>query len=427
MLSSSDAALVQREPALPGLATLLDPEAFKAEVCPLFPAQDLGAVSISYIRYKPGTSCLVGYCLDVGEEQVTLTAHTYRLDAHDKLQKARQKALRLDSCHPGNLIVEDRGLVIAVFPHDSKLKALCRLVDTNARQHLLRKLVRSRPDLWEATVHSLTYKPKRRYVGQLQTKAGPQAILKMHTEWGYQTAGRNAAAFVSRGPLQIAPLLGYSDRWHTIVLEWLPGRLLSEALADPQPPYERVLQVGAALAALHAQHPDGLPLLTRSDETTSLMSLAVWLGDIYPAVSEYVQSLAQRLAAALLREPQLTAPIHGDFYAQQVLLSDDRVAILDLDEAKYGDPAADLGLFIAHLERDVLRGTLTGHAVQPIQERFFKGYQAATGCPVSTRVALYTAVGLFRLAPDPFRHREPDWPERIQAILARVAAILDDG
>lgn len=427
MLSSSDAALIQREPTLPGLTALLDPEAFMAEVGPLFPAQHLTAAQASYIRYKPGTSCLVGYWLDVAGKQVAVTACAHRPDAKDKLQKARAEAERCSLMPPERFVVDDRALIISVFPYDSKLKALCRLANTNTRQRLFRKLVPDQPGLWDASVHRLGYKPERRYVGQLRTEEGPQAIFKMYTERDFQITHTNATAFVSHGPLQIAQLLGFSERRKTLVFQWLPGRLLSEVLTDPQPLSEQVSHVGAALAALHAQHPEGLPSLARKEEAASLVSLADWLGVICPDVSQHVQTLAQRLAMSLLRESPVSMPIHGDFYAKQVLLSDDRVAILDIDEAKYSDPAADLGLFIAHLERDVLRGILAGHAVPPIRDRFLEGYQAATGRLIPSRVALYTAVGLFRLAPDPFRHRESDWPERIEAILARVVAILDDG
>ena len=43
---------------------------------------------------------------------------------------------------------------------------------------------------------------------------------------------------------------------------------------------------------------------------------------------------------------------------------------------------------------------------------------------VPPTVPLYTAVGLLRLAPHPFRSREPDWPDRTAALLDRAEAEL---
>jgi aminoglycoside phosphotransferase (APT) family kinase protein len=128
-----------------------------------------------------------------------------------------------------------------------------------------------------------------------------------------------------------------------------------------------------------------------------------------------------------VNEPPVNLPTHGDFYAKQVLLADDSVAILDLDEAVRGDPAADLGNFVAHLERDALRGTLPSSRVELLQNALLEGYRVATHRPIPARTELYAAAGLLRLAPDPFRHREPDWPGRIEAILERTEAILDGG
>src|SRR5207247_2135027 len=47
-------------------------------------------------------------------------------------------------------------------------------------------------------------------------------------------------------------------------------------------------------------------------------------------------------------EPPILRPIHRDFYADQILISGDRMYLLDWDLCCLGDPALDIGNFIAH-------------------------------------------------------------------------------
>jgi hypothetical protein len=94
--------------------------------------------------------------------------------------------------------------------------------------------------------------------------------------------------------------------------------------------------------------------------------------------------------------------------------------MLDFDEAVRGDPALDLGTFMAHLHRDALRGAVPTGRLEAIRSVLLAGYRSAGAPPAPGRVHLYTAVALLRLAPDPFRAREAGWPERTEALLDRA-------
>ena len=117
-------------------------------------------------------------------------------------------------------------------------------------------------------------------------------------------------------------------------------------------------------------------------------------------------------------------PVHGDFNDKQILLSENAVTILDLDEAMAGDPVYDLGLFIAHLERYALVGDLGPGQVERLSEALLDGYGQVTRKPLPAHVELYTAFGLVQLAVEPFRILVPDWPAKIEAVLARADACL---
>jgi len=92
MLSSADTDLVRRDPLIPGLATLLDPDAFVTVLRRSLPEADLGTAQITYIRYKPRMNCLVAYQLEVGEAVVDIYAKAQGQDIKVKLRKALKRA-----------------------------------------------------------------------------------------------------------------------------------------------------------------------------------------------------------------------------------------------------------------------------------------------------------------------------------------------
>src|SRR5205809_7663290 len=72
MLSAADAQFVRRDLALPGLATMLDPEAFAGALAPFMPAIDPGSARIEYVRYKPGKNRIVAFRVRVAGMEAEL-------------------------------------------------------------------------------------------------------------------------------------------------------------------------------------------------------------------------------------------------------------------------------------------------------------------------------------------------------------------
>lgn len=84
-LARADADLVRRDELLPGLATLLDPAAFLEALSRDLPDANPVAAEPLYLRYKPGTNCLVEYRVRAaGGREALLYAKTYGLDAASK-------------------------------------------------------------------------------------------------------------------------------------------------------------------------------------------------------------------------------------------------------------------------------------------------------------------------------------------------------
>jgi tRNA A-37 threonylcarbamoyl transferase component Bud32 len=416
MLSRADADVIGRDSVLPGLRTVLDPDEFAAVLGRQVPELAAAAPRIGYVRYKPGMSCLVGFHLAGSSTIPFVSAAAFHADARAKLAKAQAR--------PGRFVRVKQSLVITLFPHDDKLTALARLEDPERRPRLLTKLMPDRPEHWAAAVELIRYKPDRRYVAKLTIDKIPRALIKLYAPSGFDAAYRNARRFSAESYHRPA-LIGISGRRRALVWNWMPGQPLTDLIQKIQVPLSSVGSAGAALAELHAQRSDDIPQRSRQTEAASLVPVGEWLAHIHPKIAVQTRRLAQQLTNRIEQLPPQSRPLHGDFYANQVLVDGSRVAIIDFDEAFAGDPAHDVGTFLAHLESNALRQHLAADRVLPVSEAFLNGYRDAARHRITNdRVALYTAAGLFRLAAHPFRARESHWPERTAALLARSERLL---
>ena len=426
--------LAHRDPAVPGLATVCDPEAFLAALRRATLA-DVRDGQLRYLRYKVHTLCRASYRLDVEGEVVDLDVRACRpedlpaLLAEDGAQWLTPGPLGL-----GRILLADCAVVITVFPNDLKLPTLRHLVDPDERALVLQETLPERPDLWDGALHGLAYRPERRYVAEVRPGgSGRSVVLKAYTRRAYTRSKHTATAFASRGPLHLAALLGCSDARRLIVYDWLPGATLLAAFAAPELERDVVAKTGAALATLHEQQPKGLPLWTREDEADAVADVAEEIGFVCPSLARRAELLAQRIGAELASAPPLSSPMHGDFSAAQVLVAPrpggaSRVAIIDLDGACCGDPVDDLGNLLGQAERQVLDGAHTAGWLEEFTESLLDGYSRASGRPLPDWIRLYTAWSLFRKARLPFRTRAPAWQESTEALVERAETVaLESG
>ena len=119
MFSPYDAGLVRGDPELPGLATLLDPEAFVALVRRAAPDSAVRSARIGYVKYKPGVNCLVGYQLDLDEALRDGYARALR-----RRDYARHAAT---TGGQHTLACDEQAIQVMLFPRDRRLVGLRQL------------------------------------------------------------------------------------------------------------------------------------------------------------------------------------------------------------------------------------------------------------------------------------------------------------
>jgi Ser/Thr protein kinase RdoA (MazF antagonist) len=150
-----------------------------------------------------------------------------------------------------------------------------------------------------------------------------------------------------------------------------------------------------AIDKLHRLGPPPARRHTMADELAILRPRLTAVADLHPMLEPRLVRLldsCERVGAAM-PEPRCVG-VHRDFYPDQVLVDGPRLYLLDLDLYAMGDPALDVGNFIAHLVEQGLRvhgdaGALSAQ-ISAMEERF----SALSGDLARARV--YVALTLAR-------------------------------
>ncbi len=401
MLQPADQAVIERDRALPGLTLLLDAGALAARI-----GLDLAP---AYLRYKPGTSCAVGLIGPAATLDQTFAAFAYPRDRYATVRARpewQDEAIFLDDA------------CIAVIPArlDRRLKALRRLNDPDRRAKELKRLTGMPVASEEPSV--LRFKPGRRLVLRLSADGVPCAVLK--TTAAEDFARSLVGATIGAG-LGGAPLLGARGETFTHVTGWIAGRPLCPVLGDGLAPAEAFSATGAALGRLHAAHAPGPFRVGREEEVRALAAIVAALAQLDTGLAASAERLLPRIVEALGAEPQPRL-LHSDFSADQVILGGHGPVIVDFDTAGSGDPARDIGSFLARLDAQAIDGAIAPEDGATAGAALVAGYAEVTGG--APDASAQHARALVMLATEGFRMRHPDWPARTAALLARAEAIL---
>lgn len=415
--SMADRALAERDPEVAGLPLLLDADAMAewlgellGVTCRVIPGR---------LRYKAGTSCVASFVLQThgGEPQsLQCIAHAYNGAGVAKAHKSIEQAPR------ETVLAFDRGLrvVVTTLAADRALPGVRSLTDPGARARLLERLLPDRPELAGASLRTLRHNPERRWVAVLDPAAGEPVVLRAYRK---PDARQHWEAYdrIGRGAARTPALLATSRRHAVAAVEWAPGAELSYDGSDA----DGFAAAGRTLAGLHDHPPVRLREVSAESQAGAVRAAARHVGVLLPDLGVQASTLAEQIATELARRPQGSTVLHGDFSADQAIrAADGGVTLIDLDAACRGDRAIDLGSArAAALIHATVRGD-AGAADAPMTA-LLDGYGAHRQLPDSSSLALHTAAHLLRRAPEPFRHRQPDWDRTVHAIVMQAGRVLD--
>lgn len=419
-----DLDVIKRDPTLPGLEVLLDSERMQSVLRRLFPEYNILGLSSSYLKYKPQTNCLAGFVADTPTGLVRITAKTYSKQEYNKIRAKFQQEQLSGQIQAAQFFLDEWLLVVWPFPWDKKITGLADVADPERLKALLSTLLPDKPELWQAQLDTLCYKPERRYVGKLSVAGQARALIKIYADdfKNARKAAETVCSFPASKLLTVSRPMGLSRDKQIIISQWLPGRPLRQELfkqsAAGRPDTAQLRAVGRGLAAFHQQKPGLLAKGSLEHDALAVLAAAGAAAFLLPSLSQRLRFLAAGLAAELLAYPTQLLPIHGDFSADQVLVSPKDIAIIDYDQARLGDPAADFGSFIAQLLYDEATDNLESGCAKAITQAFMAGYFGNKGTGrLPARTDLYLSVKLLQLVPQVFRERHPNWAGRMEFLL----------
>ena len=331
------------------------------------------AITLDHMDYRPHRRCFFLFGVrftDRPDEEplkviVSINKDPGKLSHVPALQRANQNG------HDGNakaepaIFLPDHGCLIEFFPQDWKLTALRKACDTTEIAKLILGTSGDAAGV-SCSATMLQYRPHRRCVF-LYTLKGPGAgdrhevIGKVYEDgktptatdvFNIQASLRGEAR--ERGLIIPRPL-AVVEGHNVLLMEKIGGKDLKELLFDADDRVSMIRTAANALSKLHDLPFEGqvhsLPKhLARVRKHADRMFLVV------PDLTTDLLELLDRLETLERRYPAGDrCLIHGDYNAGQILLDDDSVAIVDLDRASLGDPAIDVGNFLAQFPKDALR------------------------------------------------------------------------
>ncbi|MBI4312077.1 MAG: aminoglycoside phosphotransferase family protein [Chloroflexi bacterium] len=439
-------ASLGRDPRFPFLGMALSPgqmrEFFNRVALPfLCPGREAGPVRIRTMVYRPGSKCAFVYAFHftdtlAGPEQ-------WAVVTFDK-GKGLESAFYDDPHGPdasdgwprgGAVYLREYWCRVELFPRDGYLPSLPMAADPSQMAALFDRLAigSGRP-----AIDVLSYRPHRRCVLKY-VRASPAETTEVvgrvyrpgprAARIGYKMA-RLRLHGAAHG-LTVPRLLCVEDAWNLLLQEWVPGVPLPQVLAAAKTRSEAagpVRLAAAGLAALHSFPLDvpEMDVQSLEGELARMRGRARKLQEVAPRLAEQASALLAGLAPLAQGhigiEPTF---VHDDCKPAHYLTQEDgRVAVIDLDRACLGDPAVDVGKFMAGLNEIAVR-TGADH-LRTLDEVFLEEYQArASDDGVALRARLAQVITLVRNAMSRFRsapYSDFGEPSLLPSLLLQEAA-----
>jgi hypothetical protein len=210
----------------------------------------------------------------------------------------------------------------------------------------------------------------------------------------------------------LIPALLNSDRQNGLfVFELIEGMTIYQMLdterVSSTPDLLKAVEVaGALLRKLHGLDGSDLATHTYFDEFLSTRQIVDRVTQLFPESSATFDRHLGHLPeiSKMVLTPDQTGVIHRDFYDKQVLCGAGAPGLLDIDNLAAGDPAQDIGNFLAHLS---LRGVQFAEARSFIERGgrlFLDGYgimedSLLKRIPVWNKLSLIRLTALYLLRP----------------------------
>jgi aminoglycoside phosphotransferase len=310
-------------------------------------------------------------------------------------QARRQELLQPEFGDPIGFIPEWETVVWA-YPNDPNLIGITALMNPESTFHL----VAAHPERFgiqngyrpKAVAARLAkYVPGKRcaYFFDFSLEEKSNGAAKAHTIFGkiYTTEeGAEAYAIMNQvwqtqacqnGAFRMPQPYWYDEERNSLWQEALPGQALAKIAAEIDLA-EIVKAAGAGLAALHGSNLNFTERLTIAFQLQELQASREAINATFPQYAEACSAVHNKLMAAYPKLPPVAlTPVHGSFKFSHVFYTGQKVAFIDFDGARQGDPCYDLGRFIAHICQSQVESTINAETARRAIANFCAAYHSA--------------------------------------------------
>jgi Phosphotransferase enzyme family len=364
------------DPQFPQISTILDTD-YIAEVLQntLFPKSGqrpsnikITRCTVGEKRYKPGKIFMLSYHLLL---QDTLNDCNYEQLLTAQLIPIGLKFPEDEACQEKATFISDVNMRLWVFPHDRKLLHLPRLLNTNDQDTYFETFSSAIKLLQTERIASIQtkvmhYLPEMscmiRYTLEVADNSieidNREIILygkNYHDDCGAEIYG--IMRLLANQTDHCAAPLFYDKSLKTLWQSHVAGKTFEwDSSLVNQP--ELMAKVAICIASFH-----GCSLsINKEYGFTQIFEQLKATGKIALSLNEKLHQQVQLSVEEVLRNHQqidwsnaVKTPIHLDLKMGNLLISDDKVSLIDMDCVSMGDPLVDLGSFVANLYLNGLR------------------------------------------------------------------------
>ena len=413
--------LYQPDHDLPATRVVFNTDAVAARIAPWFVGAGDVCVSITDIRYKPNTSCVVTYRVDAGDSRTFVHAKAFQLQ---DWPTRKQKIVQDDGAAGQSsdvLYDDDFCFALFRFPVDSKLPDISKFVE-DPNEFLSRVLFEEFQAERLVSFETLAYKPNRRFTAALNLESGKRLVLKLHDPTTFEHVLESAAILKKTSPVATPKREGRSNRHRALAYEWVVGTRPSISRIDRGECKRLMEMIFEFLDCLHHPAPSSgkpVPVQRASDGITEIGD---YLASVYPPIADNIREAGRRILNGLPSEVPATL-IHGDFHLDQILVSrgkKGRVSACDFDSCCLGDPTIDLANFVGHLRYRACLGEVSLEQVSEINHWATRHLENSDDPASANRFAWNQLAAMFRLVTHPFRSGSANWIKQTEQFVAHI-------
>lgn len=298
---------------------------------------------------------------------------------------------------------------------DPALPSLTAALDPSEAQHQMNRRLKpwlgdgGRANVLEISV--LRHKPGRRCVVEYEliverpTGETEEVVLigKVRTRRFGNAGFRRLKAiwdaeFQSDSPdgISVPEPIGTIPRFRMWLQRKVPGQVATSLLPRPDGP-AIARRIAEAANKLHRSAVAVESVHTLDDELRILNECLPRVWDQMPEYQSRLRSVLRGCRELADTVPQTEAcTVHRDFYADQVIVDNDRLYLLDFDLCCNSDRALDIGNFQGHVIEQSLRTFGDPLAMEPVCRALEDSFVELSGDGVRAAVAAYTTLTLVR-------------------------------